>query len=250
MARPTGTRHGAASGRSSTRSFWITDESPNVGPNDRPERDAGRNRSRNWPHSTTRAPTSVHAPASGADDATPVSRSDPVMAAMMNTVPPRRYSAEIAVGSPIRRRNQSACSSSVWNRTSRNRLAIEKITRIGQLVADGQRHVGEQQQPDDDHGVDRPAMAERGVARELRRPPRHETQHEQVMPGVLGEEQPGQGEIGPGADDLVGRLLEEDRRCARRWGSSPSRRAAGRAARRRPLRRGGSSSGPIPRAGR
>ena len=39
------------------------------------------------------------------------------------------YSAEMAVGSPIRRRSQSACSSSVWKRTSRNRLAIEKMTR-------------------------------------------------------------------------------------------------------------------------
>ena len=44
---------------------------------------------------------------------------------------------------------------------------------IGQLVADGQGHVGEQQQPDDHDGVDRPAVTEGGVARELRRPPRH-----------------------------------------------------------------------------
>ena len=109
----------------------MTDVSPNDGPSERPLLEAGRNRSRNWPHSTTRAPASVHAPASGAEAAAVVRTSDPAIAAMMKTVPPRKYSAEIAVGSPIRRRSQSACSSSVWKRTSRNRLAIEKMTRNG-----------------------------------------------------------------------------------------------------------------------
>ena len=38
----------------------------------------------------TRPPMSVQAPASGADDATLVRNSDPITAATMKTVPPRR----------------------------------------------------------------------------------------------------------------------------------------------------------------
>ena len=80
-------------------------------------------------HSTNRTLTSVHAPASGSEAANRVRSSEPITATAMNTVPPRRYIPEMADGSPIRRRSQSACSSNVWKRISRKRVASEKTTR-------------------------------------------------------------------------------------------------------------------------
>ena len=69
------------------------------------------------------------APASGADDARWVRTSDPSTAATMNTVPPRRYSAEIAPGSPIRRRIQVARSSKACIWMSRSSDAPANATR-------------------------------------------------------------------------------------------------------------------------
>ena len=105
-------------------------------------------------------------------------------------VPPRRYSPEIDAGSPIRRRTQSACSSSVWKRTSRNRLASEKTTMKGELVASGQRHVGDEQQADDDHGRHRASMPEGGMAREQRRAPHEQSEDQQVVAVLHGRERP------------------------------------------------------------
>ena len=102
---------------------------PNDGPRARPDPDAGRYRSMPREISISRPFMSVHMPASGSDAATVVKSSEPVTAATMKIVPPRRYSLEMAVGSPIRRRSQSSCSSSVWNRIIRNRAASENRTR-------------------------------------------------------------------------------------------------------------------------
>src|SRR6185503_13532792 len=64
---------------------------PKDGPMDRPEPDDGRNGSMARDSSMSRLPTSVHAPDNGSDAATLVRSNDPLTAAAMNTVPPRRY---------------------------------------------------------------------------------------------------------------------------------------------------------------
>ena len=71
-----------------------------------------------------------------------------------------------------------------------------------QLAAQGERHVGEQQQPDDHHGVDRPPVSERRVARELGGGPRDQAEHEQVMAERRGEQEPVDDEVGIGAARL------------------------------------------------
>src|SRR6187402_3694522 len=73
---------------------------PNDGPMDRPVPDTGRYFCRNCDHSITRPPTSVHAPASGAEAAAWVRSSAPNTAETMNTVPPRMYRLASALGSP------------------------------------------------------------------------------------------------------------------------------------------------------
>src|SRR5687767_3011302 len=102
---------------------------PKDGPSERPEPDVGRKRWIERDQSMRLLPTSVQAAASGADEATFVSSSEPATAAAMKTVPPRRYRPEMADGSPMRRRSQSDCSSNVWKRTSRNSAATEYMTR-------------------------------------------------------------------------------------------------------------------------
>ena len=157
--------------------------SPNEAGTDRPARFRRRQEPLEElrPTRRRRAPTSVQAPASGAEDAALVSTRAPVIAAMMKTVPPRRYNAEIAVGSPIRRRSQSDCSSSVWKRTSRNRLAIEKMTRNVSCSRTVSNMLAMSSRPMTTTALMRPPMTECRVARELRRRPGHEPEDQQVM---------------------------------------------------------------------
>ena len=71
------------------------------------------------------------APARGADAARWVSSMEPAIATRMNTAPPRRYSAAIWEGSPMRRRSQVARSSKACISISRNSDTAVNAMRYG-----------------------------------------------------------------------------------------------------------------------
>ena len=132
----------------------------------------------------------------------------------MKTVPPRRYSAEIAAGSPIRRRSQSACSSNAWKRMSRNSAAMREQDQVTELVVGRQRHVDDEQQADEHDRVERPAMAEHGVAANIDVPSTSRPRTQQVVAELRRSTSwPCDDEVDVGLDDGVGRRLEQARRA-------------------------------------
>ena len=169
----------------------------------------GRKRWRNWPQSTTRAATPVQAPASGAEDARGRQR---------QRAGDGRDDEDRAAPQ-VERRDRGRIADAPAEPIG---LLIERVEaheqeeardreddHEGQLRADRQRHVGDEQQPDHDHGIDRPPMPERRVARELGRTPGDEAEHQQVM-AVRGREQElRDDQVRERPHGLVGRGLEQ-----------------------------------------